>query len=119
MPYRRPAIRVDLANGFWADVEPAMSMAGIREIARLNKEGREDEVVSAMLLRAIKAWNICEDDGRVLPVTAETVDLLYQDDMSAILDAVNTTMPRKPDEQADFLPPATPGREDAATLPQA
>lgn len=115
--------RVQLSDGYWADVRTSLTMGQQKALARMSgsKDGDIEidlkmDIGSAYLATIIAAWNLDDDDGRILPITSETVDLLHEDDAKAISDAYKPAT-RTPEEQVAFTPTSTPGPGDAEVTP--
>lgn len=115
--------RVDLGGGYWADVRTSLTMGQQKALARMSGNRDESEIQidlkmeigSAYLAIIIAAWNLDDEHG-ILPITAETVDLLHEDDAKAISDAYKPTR-RTPEEQVAFTPTSTPGPGDGEVTP--
>lgn len=116
--------RVDLGNGYWADVRTSLTMGQQKALARMSGNRDESqiqadlkmEIGSAYLAIIIAAWNLDGDDGQILPITTETVDLLHEEDAKAISDAYKPAR-RTPEEQVAFTPTSTPGPGDGEVTP--
>lgn len=67
---------------------------------------RADEAV--LVARSIVAWNLDDEQGRILPISPETINLLDDQDVVAIRDRVLALNPvRSPEEQKNSSSPST------------
>ncbi len=96
--------RVSLPDGYWADVAPLTKdeadecqqalMGGLIETqvgagAGLTKAKlHQRDYTDLVLLRAIKAWNLDDEDGNPLPITLDAIHALTGKDSDLILGVV-------------------------------
>lgn len=71
---------------YWVDVTTDFTYGDIKGIG-IDLQG--SEVSDRMLSMAIKEWNLDNDDGMILDITPENIDLLKRDDVLAIIAEVN------------------------------
>ena len=84
----KPLKRVELSKpGYWVDVKTDLKYGEEKYLGAAVKDGSVDVVISAdvFLKAVIKAWNLDDKDGNILPITQENIDKLEGEDAALIL----------------------------------
>lgn len=76
---------------YWVDVVEEYKYGELKKFAEADKDGNIDFAMTAdtFLLTAIKAWNLDDSAGSVLPITQENLDNLDKADAMAIIEAAS------------------------------
>ena len=77
-------------NKYYAEVYTKLNWSDTKQSTKMNNETGEIDIVAgadAFLNRAIKSWNLDDDNGVVVPITPENIDKLDKDDALALIDA--------------------------------
>lgn len=72
---------------YWVEVLADLRYGDIKKFGTQNPDGEVDFAASGdlFLLTVIKSWNLDDDAGTVLPITAENIDRLEKDDVMLII----------------------------------
>lgn len=91
MGYGKPKeIKIVLPSDkkYWVKVRAGIPYGELKNFGQFGGDGGWLPTEQKLLM-SIVAWNLDDDDGKVLPITAENVDLLQESDVIAIGDVIN------------------------------
>lgn len=73
---------------YWVEIIADLRYGELKKFASITKDGEVDFQTSAdlFLQTVIKNWNLDDEEGTVLPITAENIDKLNKDDAVMILE---------------------------------
>lgn len=72
---------------YWVEIITDLKYGDLKSFASVSQEGSVDFAASAdvFLQTVIKAWNLDDDSGTILPVTPENINRISQSDALLIL----------------------------------
>lgn len=91
-PSQRPTTRVTLTDpNYWVDVHSAMTYGEMKSLGVVNADGKADALIAAdrLLQAMIIAWNLDGDDGQVVPVDEDHLNLLSAADAQKVISAIS------------------------------
>ena len=93
---KREIKRVKLPSDqkYWVDVLMDVRWGELKRYIKITPEGKADLSTSAdkYLLAIIHEWNLDKEDGSIAPIDQETIDLLVDSDVTAIINAAGGTV---------------------------
>jgi hypothetical protein len=105
MGYRKQLAptRVTLPSdeNYWVDVAQDMKWGQVKRFVEVSEDGKVNMVAAsdAFMLAMIKAWNLDDDQGQILPITQDNIDALDKDDALAIIKAAGGEVEETDDQK--------------------
>lgn len=96
-------VRVSLVSdpAYWIDIEKQITWATMKKLSEVDEQGKSSYQVDAMLLTLIKAWNLDDEKGDILPITSESIDLLPREDIEKLVQQIGGKLEDSKSEKKD------------------
>ncbi len=86
---------------YWVEVAADMKWGQVKQFVTVAEDGKVNMVAAsdAYMHAVIRAWNLDDDAGVILPITQENIDLLEKDDALAIIAGAGDIAEESEDEK--------------------